>query len=164
MKTGKKIVIVMLVLSLFMTGMILAGNGHGAGNGGGNAGSGPQDGTGFGPGDGTETQPQDGSGFGGGNSGNSGGYGPGDGTGNSDGGPGDGTGNGPGDCEEIAAQMNPDQGYTPEEVAGAFGLTINQVYQLIHSRDLETFQSNNQLMILGSEIQNNVDEIADILN
>jgi len=163
MKTERKILIILLVLSLFATGLILAGNGHGPGNGGGNNGGGPQDGTGFGPGDGTETQPQDGTGFGAGNSGGGKGNGPEDNTGNAGSGPGVGTGNGPGDCVEIAEQMNPNQGYSPEEVADTFGLTINQVYQLINSGELHTVESNNQLMIFGSEIQKNVDAIAALL-
>lgn len=166
MKTNKKVLIVMIVLSLFVAGLMLAGNGNGKGNGngGGNAGGGPADGTGYGPGDGTSTQPGDGTGFGGGNSGNNGGFGPGDGTGTStENGPGDGSGYGPGDCAEIAQSLNANQAYTAEEVAEAFGLQVEQVYNLMNQGILKTIRSNNQLRVLGSEIQEKVNEIAKLL-
>ena len=151
----------MIVISLFVAGLMLAGNGNGNGNGGGNAGSGPADGTGNGPGDGKGTQPEDGTGFGGVNSGGSSGYGPGDGTGNGTQiGSGDGTGYGPGDCQEIAQNLNANQGYSAEEIAEAFGLQVEQVYNLMNQGILKTIRSQNQLKVLGSEIQDKVNEIA----
>ena len=156
MKLNKKILIVMIVLSLFVAGLMLAGNGNGNGNGGGNAGGGTSDGTGNGPGDGT--------GNGGGNGGNSGGYGPGDGTGNDSGNElGDGTGNGPGDCAEIAQSLNANQAYSAEEIAEAFGLQVEQVNKLMKEGILKTIRSQNRLKVLGSEIQDKVHEIAKLL-
>ncbi|HPF17605.1 MAG TPA: helix-turn-helix domain-containing protein [Thermotogota bacterium] len=146
MKSKKKVWIVMIVLSLFVAGMMLAGggNGNGNGNGGSNAGSGPADGTGYGPGDGTGAQPGDGTGFGAGGSGNAGGY-------------------GPGDCAEIAKNLNANQAYSAEEIAEAFGLQVEQVYQLMNEGILKTIRSQNQLRVLGSEIQEKVNEIAKLM-
>ena len=164
MKLNKKALIVMMILSLFVAGLMLAGNGNGNGNGGGNAGSGPADGTGNGPGDGTGTQPGDGTGMGAGNTGNAGGYGPGDGSGNgTENEPGDGTGYGPGDCQEIAQNLNANQAYSAEEIAEAFGLQVEQVYNLMNQGILKTIRSQNQLKVLGSEIQEKVNEIAKLL-
>src|SRR6056297_3317335 len=157
MKMKKKVIFVMVLISLFVAGFMLAGNGNGNGNGGGNVGSGPADGTGNGPGDGTGTQPEDGTGYG---AGNSGGYGPGDGTGNE---PGNGTGNGPGDCSEIAQSLNANQAYSAEEIAEAFGVQVEQVYKLMNEGVLKTIRSQNRLKVLGSEIQDKVNEIAKLL-
>jgi hypothetical protein len=164
MKMNKKVIFVMIVLSLFVAGLMLAGNGNGNGNGGGNAGGGPADGAGNGPGDGTGTQPEDGTGLGAGNSGKAGGYGPGDGTGNStENGPGDGTGYGPGDCAEIAQNLNANQAYTAAEIAEAFGLRVEQVFNLMNQGILHPIRSQNQLKVMGSEIQEQVNEIAKLL-
>jgi|SRR6056297_947506 len=159
MKMKKKVIFVMVVISLFVAGFMLAGNGNGNGNGGGNVGSGPADGTGNGPGDGTGTQPEDGTGYG---AGNSGGYGPGDGTGTGNE-PGNGTGNGPGDCSEIAQSLNANQAYSAEEIAEAFGVQVEQVYKLMNEGVLKTIRSQNRLKVLGSEIQDKVNEIAKLL-
>ncbi|HOO31977.1 MAG TPA: hypothetical protein PK466_02940 [Thermotogota bacterium] len=149
MKNKKRILIVMLVLGLFFSGVMLAGNGNGGGN------------SGNGYGDGTGTESQDGTGLGSGNGGSNG-YGPGDGTGYSEDGPGDGTGYGPGDCEEIASTLNASKAYTLEEIAEAFGLQIQEFQQLINAGELKTIRSNNQLMIMGSEIQKNIEKIKQL--
>jgi len=146
MKMNKKVLLIMIVMSLFIAGLMLAGNGNGNGNGNGggggsNAGNGPADGTGYGPGDGTGTQPGDGTGFGAGGSENAGGY-------------------GPGDCQEIAQSLNSNQAYSAEEIAEAFGLQVEQVYKLMNEGILKTIRSQNQLKVLGSEIQEKVNEIA----
>ncbi|MEA1883534.1 MAG: hypothetical protein U9N62_03315 [Thermotogota bacterium] len=160
MKMNKKVIFVMIVLSLFVAGLMLAGNGNGKGNGGG----GPADGTGNGPGDGTSTQPEAGNGLGSGNAGNTGGYGPGDGSGNgTENEPGNGTGYGPGDCQEIAQNLNANQAYSAEEIAEAFGLQVEQVYKLMNEGILEKIRSQNQLKVMGSEIQDKVNEIAKLL-
>lgn len=113
MKMNKKVIFVMIVLSLFVAGLMLAGNGNGKGNGGG--------------------------------------------------GPADGTGNGPGDCQEIAQNLNANQAYSAEEIAEAFGLQVEQVYKLMNEGILEKIRSQNQLKVMGSEIQDKVNEIAKLL-
>ena len=160
-KQNRRILIVMIVLSLFLSGLMLAGNGNG--NGGGNTGSGPADGTGYGTvmvtaaAHSLQTERvseaatvvqmdmvQEMARV------------------ITDGGPGDGTGNGPGDCTEIAEQMTANRAYSMEEVAQAFGLQVYQIEQLINQGDLQTIRVNNRLMIMGSEIQEKVDKIENL--